>query len=63
MYISVESYEEMYLENKEVSVIEREVEKLRSEISRLKTKMESPAYRYASLPGDGGDGDGSAVCL
>ena len=55
MYISVESYEEMYLENKEVSLIELEVEKLRSEISRLKTKMESPAYRYASLPGDGGD--------
>ena len=55
MYISVESYEEMYLKNKEVGVIEREVEKLRSEISRLKIKMESPAYRYASLPTDGGD--------
>ena len=47
MYISVESYEEMYLNNKDVAAIEREVEKIRSEISRLKMKMESPAYCYS----------------
>ena len=54
MYISVDSYEEMYLSNKDVGVIEREVEKMRSEISGLKTKMESPAYRYLNIHTDDG---------
>lgn len=54
MYISVESYEEMYLNNKDVAEIEREVEKIRGEIARLKMKIESPAYLYAtkSFPTD-----------
>ena len=54
MYISVESYEAMYLNNKDVSVLEREVEKLRVEIARLKTKLESPAHRYSGFSDDNG---------
>ena len=48
MYISVENYEEMYLKNKGADAVEREVEKMRSEICKLKRKMEAPSYSHAS---------------
>lgn len=54
MYISVETYEEMYLKGKDAETVGREVEKLRNEIARIKRKMESPSYVYAerSYPSD-----------
>ena len=54
MYISVESYEEMYLKEKEESEVSSEVEKLRREIAKLKKKMEAPSYIYEekSFPND-----------
>ncbi|MBE6635462.1 MAG: hypothetical protein E7617_04605 [Ruminococcaceae bacterium] len=48
MYISVDSYYDMYLKDKSLDVVNSEVQKLRSEIERLKRKMESPAYAYES---------------
>lgn len=44
MYISVDTYEELYLKGKDRETLECEVEKLRNEISRIKRKMEMPYY-------------------
>ena len=54
MYISVDVYEEMYLENKGADTVFSEVNKLRREIARLKNKMESPTYTVDSkkVPSD-----------
>ena len=49
MYISTENYEQMYLKDKDEKTIALEVEKLRREIDRVKTKLESPAYVRDSL--------------
>ncbi len=48
MYISVDTYEELYLKGKDIETLEREVEKLRNEISRIKRKMEMPYYIRAN---------------
>ena len=42
MYISVKSYEEKYLAGKDVSALNDEINKLRREIARSKSKLESP---------------------
>lgn len=47
MFISVDTYEEMYLKDKDAKVVENEVQKLRNEISRIKRKMEMPSYVYS----------------
>ncbi len=48
MYISVDSYYDMYLKDKSEDAVAAEVQKLRNEIDRLKRKMESPAHAYES---------------
>lgn len=48
MYISVDTYEEMYLKGKDAPEIETEVKKIRNEIAKIKRKMEMPSYAYAS---------------
>ena len=48
MYIGVDTYEELYLKGKDIETLEREVEKLRNEISRIKRKMEMPYYIRAN---------------
>lgn len=48
MYISVDSYREMYLDGKDVKAITEEIEKIRREIAKTKNKLESPANVYDS---------------
>ena len=46
MYIGVENYKELYLNNKDEAQIQNEIEKIKREIEKLKFKMESPSYAY-----------------
>ncbi|MBQ9071286.1 MAG: hypothetical protein IJY23_08085 [Clostridia bacterium] len=48
MYITVDSYEEMYLKDRTEEEISLEVEKLRREIEKMKRRLESPSYVYDS---------------
>lgn len=43
MHISVESYEEMYLSNKDEKAVKYEIENIRNQIKKLKADMENPA--------------------
>lgn len=42
MHISVESYEEMYLKDKDEKAVRIEIENIRNQISRLKMRLETP---------------------
>lgn len=46
MYISVDSYREMYLLGKDFKTVNEEIEKIRREIAKTKKKLESPANLY-----------------
>ena len=48
MYISVDNYREMYLAGKDAPSVLEEIEKIRREIAKIKTKLESPANIYNS---------------
>lgn len=52
MYISVENYEEIYLKGKDSETVLEEIEKIRREIAKAKTKLESPANVYDTYPRD-----------
>ena len=55
MYINAAVYEDLYLKGQPIEVIEREVAKMRTELARLKRKMESPEYEsgdYAKYPSE-----------
>ena len=45
MYINARVYEDLYLKNQPIESVEREVEKMRAELKRLKYAMESPVNR------------------
>lgn len=44
MFIDVDCYEELYLKDKSEDVLRREITRMRSELQRMKRKMESPVY-------------------
>ena len=50
MLISAECYYDMYIKDKDVSVVKGEADTLRREISRLKRIIEFPSYEYEAHP-------------
>ena len=49
MYISVESYEEMYLKEKSEEAILSEVGKMRNQIKYLKDRIENPSFAHEAI--------------
>jgi len=50
MFISADCYRELYLDDKDEAAVCSEVEKIRTEIRKLKDKMETPSYRAEIHP-------------